>query len=145
KDLIQNTMLALHDGIGLNRVVFAVPTNRNQLKGRSVIGSDNNPIFNQFSIDVLPGSLFEKIMSKPTTLWLDDHNREKFWPHIPEDFQRKICNSSFFISSIHQNDKPYALIYADRHTVQCRLDERSYKLFKRITTEMMKCLNRPRD
>lgn len=141
KIIIQTTMQALHDGLGLNRVVFGLITNNQKaIKARSVVGSDNDPAFNQFSINLIPGSLFERMMSGSNTLWIDEHNREKYGPLIPESFQERIGTNGFFVSTLHVNGKAIGLFYADRHTDHCRLDERSYRLFKRISKQVVRKL-----
>ena len=141
KIIIQTAMQAMHDGLGLNRVVFGLITNnRKQIKARSVIGSDNDPGFNRFSINLPPGSLFERMMSGANTLWIDKHNREKYAPLIPESFQKKIGNTGFFVATLHIHGKAVGLFYADRHTHHCHLDERSYRLFKRVTTLVVRNL-----
>ena len=141
KIIVQTAMQAMHDGLGLNRVVFGLITNNNrQIKARSVMGSDNDLHFNQFSIDLNEGTLFERMMTGSNTLWVDEHNWKKYGSLIPEKFQHKIGNNGFFVSTLHINGKAVGLFYADRHSHHCRLDERSYRLFKRISTEVIKNL-----
>jgi len=138
KIVIQTAMQAMHDGLGLNRVVFGLITNnKKQIKARSVIGSDNDPGFNQFSINLPPGSLFERMMSGSNTLWIDEHNREKYGPLIPESFLHKVGNNGFFVSTLHIHGRAVGLFYADRHTQHCHLDERSYRLFKRLIKQVI--------
>jgi len=141
KVIIQTAMQAMHDGMGLNRVVFGLITNNNQsIKARSVIGSDNDPNFNQFSIELLPGTLFERMMTGSNTLWVDEHNRDKYGHLIPDKFLHRVGNNGFFVSTLHINGKAIGLFYADRHTHHCRLDQRSYRLFKRISSQVIKKL-----
>ena len=141
KIIIQTAMQAMHDGLGLNRVVFGLITNnKKQIKARSVMGSDNDPHFNQFNIDLNPGTLFERMMTGSNTLWVDKHNWAKYGPLIPEKFQHKVGNNGFFVSTLHIHGRAVGLFYADRHTHHCRLDERSYRLFKRISTQIIKNL-----
>jgi HD-like signal output (HDOD) protein len=143
KDIIQMTMLAIHDGLGLNRVVFALLTSaKNELRARSIIGSGNDPIFNQFAIGLEKGNLFSIVMEKPQALWLDDHNRTKFWKLVPLGFQHRIKINSFFVMSVFIKGKPIGMFYADRHTTACKLDKKSYQLFKQLVSEATLALTR---
>jgi HD-like signal output (HDOD) protein len=141
KIIIQTAMQAMHDGLGLNRVVFGlISNNRKSIKARSIMGSDNDPNFNQFQIELLPGTLFERMMTGSNTLWVDQHNRAKYGHLVPESFLHKVGANGFFVSTLHVNGKAVGLFYADRHTDHCHLDERSYRLFKRISSQVIKKL-----
>jgi HD-like signal output (HDOD) protein len=141
KIIIQTAMQAMHDGLGLNRVVFGlISNNRKSIKARSIMGSDNDPNFNQFRIELLPGTLFERMMTGSNTLWVDQHNRAKYGHLVPESFLHKVGANGFFVSTLHVNGKAVGLFYADRHTDHCHLDERSYRLFKRISSQVIKKL-----
>jgi len=122
----------LHDGLGLNRVVFTMleGLEHEQLNARYMLGTDNDPEFNQFKISLVPSNLFTHVMKKSQSIWLNTGNKEKYWKLVPESLKKIINTSSFFAGSVFVDDKPIGLFYADRHIGDCQLDEASYKRFK---------------
>lgn len=142
-DMIAITMKAMHDGIGLNRVVFAaLDTENNSLLAHAVAGTENDPNFNRFHLSLKQPHLFYHLMEKMQGIWISDKNREKFWPLVPKEFQHMIMLNSFFAMSIFVNNKPVGLVYADRHTKDCTLDTHSYQYFKTVCMQLAKSLSR---
>lgn len=142
RDVLMLTMEGMHDGLGLNRVMFAMLTpDKDQLKARRILGSDNDPLFNRFAVDLNGHNLFVRLLEKPVALWLDDENRSKFFPLIPISVHKLIRNDSFYVMSLFIRDKPVGIFYADRHTRSCRLDAQSYKYFKHLVTQASMCLS----
>lgn len=136
KDVIQHTMLAMHDGLALNRVVFALlQLGQSRLKARSIIGSERDLAFNQFSVDLKSGSLFEALINKPQPLWVDEHNWRKLCATIPVEFLQQIHNDSFYVMPVTTKAKTIGIFYADRSNGCCRLDPRSFKLFQRLVQQ----------
>ncbi len=127
---------ALHEGLGLNRVVFfLLSRDKSQLNARSVVGAEHEPHFNRFHIDLYTSKLFRSLMSKQQSLWLDDPNREKFQMLLPGNFFDITHNDSCYLMSVFVKGKPVGLFYADRHSHECRLDERSYRHFKKVVIQ----------
>ena len=122
----------LHDGLGLNRVVFTMleGIEHDELYARYMSGTDNDPEFNQFKISLFPTNLFTHVMKKPQSIWLNDGNKEKYGKLVPDSLKEIIHTSSFFAGSVFVGDKPIGLFYVDRHTEDCHLDEATYKRFK---------------
>lgn len=134
---------AMHDGIGLNRVVFArLNDDGRMLVAAKVAGADNDPIFNRFQINLAIPNLFSRLMERPQAIWMNDTNRNKYWSLVPVEVQKLLTTNSFFAMSVHVNGKPWGLFYADRHTSACQLDETSYKYFKTITSQTARALQR---
>ena len=130
--LMTLVMRAMHDGLGLNRVVFAMleGIDHDELKARYMAGTDNDPEFNQFMISLVPVNLFTHVMKKAQSIWLNDENKEKYLKLIPQKFQEIIRTESFFAGSVFVDGKPIGLFYADRHTRDCHLDKKTYNRFK---------------
>lgn len=145
-ELIARAVHGMHDGIGLNRVVFAEydPVTL-QLKSRIVAGASNDPHFSRFNISLKKPSLFSELMKKTQGILINDVTRQKFWPMIPEEFARFIGTNSFIAVSLHIKSRPLGLFYADRHTSSCQLDNTSYNYFKTLSVNIGKILeNYPR-
>lgn len=131
--ILSLTMDGMHDGIGLNRVVFSLLTQeRHQLRARAIAGADNDPVFKRFLIELNGAHLFTRLMEKPQALWINDTNRLKFWPIVPKPFQRIIGGNSFFVLSVFVKERPVGLFYADRHSMDCALDPHAYHRFKQL-------------
>lgn len=138
-ELIQHIVSAMHDGIGLNRVVFCLYNEDDYLlQGHVFKGSENDPIFNRFKIETGGSTLFSHLIAKPQAVLMNESTRAKFWPLIPEDFQKLINTNSFVAMSIFIKNKPYGLFYADRHTSACQIEDRSYNYFKTLCTHATK-------
>lgn len=133
-ELLELGMHGYHEGLGLNRVVFAMLSKeRDQLQARHLAGTDNDPMFSQFAIQLEPANLFTHIMKKQQSVWINDENRERFFPLVPTDVRRLIKTESFMASSIFAKEKPIGLIYADRHLGDSHLDSHTYERFKRLS------------
>ncbi len=132
-ELMRKTVHGMHDGIGLNRVVFCMlGPNRKKLVSRYMLGADNDPIFSRFEIDLAKPHLFTRLLDKQVSLWINDNNRKKFWPLMPAEVKTLIKTNSFYAMSIHVRGKAMGLFYADRRSLDCKLDEQSYKQFRQI-------------
>lgn len=140
-EFIQHVVSAMHDGVGLNRVVFCLYNKDEKvLQGNILKGAENDPIFNRFKIEVSETDIFSHLISKPQAILMNESTRTKFWPLVTVDFQKLIQTNSFVAMSIFIKDKPYGLFYADRHTATCQIEDRSYNYFKTLCTHATKVL-----
>lgn len=142
-DPIAGLLEGLHHGLGLNRVVFArlggdaeLPV----LAAEAMVGTDYEPRFNRFRLPLRGSGLFEALMGKPAAVWLNPGNEARLWPLVPEEVKALIGVRSFFAMSLFVGGRPLGLIYADRHSRACRLDERAFEGFKRLVGEARKAL-----
>lgn len=142
-ELISHVLKGMHDGIGLNRVVFArLDTDNKLLKAEKIIGVDNDPLFSRFEIKLEPANLFSRLLEKSQAVLINNQNREKFWPLVPTEFKKLINTNSFMAMSIFVADKPVGLIYADRRNSACQMDTQAYKYFKTVCKHASKVLQR---
>ena len=134
-DVMKEVLVGLHDGVGLNRVAFAMMSRDELLlKSRFMSGVDNNAVFSHFIIHNDGKNLFSMLVKKQQSVWVNESNFSKFWPLVPPDFARMIEVESFFAMSIVVKGKAVGFFYADRHNPNCRLDERAYTRFKQLVT-----------
>lgn len=146
--ILQVAMRGFHDGIGLNRVVFAMLSpDRTTLTARQLIGTDNDPVFNRFHVDIDLDrkDIFTQLFQKPRSVWVNAENRAKIWPLVPAAFKKLINTDSFFAMSVFIHDKPLGTFYADRHTHDSELDIKSYERFKRLCGMVSKGIERTRE
>lgn len=129
--LMELVLRGMHDGIGLNRVVFAaLSPDRKTLNVRYVAGGDHDPAFDQFYLDLTERHLFASLMQGPKGVWVNAENEGEYWPQLPEAFQRLIKTRSFFVQSVFRGDRPVGLFYADRAGTECLLDVKAFKRFQ---------------
>lgn len=141
EQLIHIITNAMHDGIGLNRVVFCHYIEEERMMKPFVIkGTENDFLFNRFKIEVNSANLFTHLVKKQQALLINDSNRGNYWKLVQPEFQKLINNNSFVVMTIFRKGKPYGMFYADRHTSNCQLDERSYSYFKTLCTHTAKIL-----
>jgi HD-like signal output (HDOD) protein len=140
-EIIRIAVHAIHDGLGFHRVVFATqPLIRPYLEARFMAGTDNDPAFNQFRIQLDNHNLFSRMLEKPAAIWINDDNRNRYWQSIPSDFKVLVKINSFCAASIHVGAKPMGLFYADRHSKDCGIDKQAFALFRHIGQLTAKCL-----
>lgn len=131
----------LHDGVGLNRVVYTqLDSESNRLVAKAVIGADNDPVFNRFNIQLAQAHLFQQLISKSQAVCINDENRKQFWSLVPAEFQKLIGTNSFAAMSIFLDNKLHGLVYADRHTSSCQIDTSSYNYFKKLCNSLSTAL-----
>ena len=141
EQFLQHVVSAMHDGIGLNRVVFCLYDQEVKiLQGNVFKGAENDPMFNRFKVKISESDIFSHLIRKPQAVLVNDKTRIKFWPLVTQDFQKLINTNSFVAMSIFINNKPYGLFYADRHTSICQIEDRSYNYFKTLCTHATKVL-----
>jgi len=132
-ELISFILKGMHDGIGLNRVLFATINHDNKtLQPEKIIGAATDPVFNRFEVSLKVPNLFSRLLEKTQAVLIKDSNRVKFWPMVPAEVQKIIGTNSFIAMSVVLDNKPVGLFYADRHNSACQLDERSYHYFKAV-------------
>ncbi|VAW92938.1 hypothetical protein MNBD_GAMMA22-542 [hydrothermal vent metagenome] len=135
-DVMSFVLKGMHDGIGLNRVVFLMlNTEKDHLKISSAAGTDNDLEFNSIDVNLKKRNLFVILLEKQQAVWLNESNLTKIWPLVPTEIQQIAKTKSFFAMSVHVNDKPIGIFYADRHNEACTLDSNSYNHFKTLCTE----------
>ncbi len=141
KELIHLVLQGMHDGIGLNRVIFATRDQETQtMVPYSIKGADNDPVFNRFTIKLHKENLFGRLMQKTQAIVINNKTRSTFWELIPKDFKKLIVTDSFVAMSVFVNNKELGVFYADRHTVDCQIDDASYRLFKSLCTNAMEVM-----
>lgn len=133
----------LHQGIGLNRVVYAVISpDRKKLEAKLIVGGDNDPAFKQFQIQISTPNLLTRLLEKPQYLCVNEANRQKFWQSIPSEFKIMTKVNSFVAMLVYAQSKPVGLLYADRETSACDIEQQSYLLFKHLGRVAVKCLEK---
>lgn len=134
-DMMSLVLKGLHEGIGLDRVVFALMTaDRGIVRAKYVLGADKDSPLRNFQFETKSPHLFSRLLSKMQSVWVNASNKATFASLLPDDICHMIGGSGdFFAMSVFVHDKPVGLVYGDRRHGSCQLDEHSYQEFKRLT------------
>ncbi|MCE5180422.1 MAG: HDOD domain-containing protein [Betaproteobacteria bacterium] len=132
-DMISLVLKGMHEGIALDRVVFALmTTDRGAVKAKYVVGAMPDSPLRQFQFGIPSTGLFGRLMGKVQSVWFNEDNRKALEPLISQEIWQLIGDGDFFAMSLFMNDRPVGLFYADRKHGSCALDERSYQEFKKL-------------
>lgn len=131
---LEEALGLMRDALGLNRLMFARQLDDGTLVPQALVGTDYEPDFNYLRFEPDPRSLFSVLMRKPSALWLNEGNVDKYWAHVPPPLRKLLEAREFIAMSVFVGGKPYGLLYADRRNPACRLDGRSFETFKRLAT-----------
>ena len=132
-EIVRIVLQGMHDGIGMNRVVFAkLDPDRRYLRASAIVGAENDPVFNRFSIKLNTPHLFVRLLEKSQAIYINNDNRDQYWGMVPIEFRKLIGTNSFMAMSVFSNNELVGLVYADRHTSDCQVDSVSYNYFKKF-------------
>lgn len=133
----------LHTGLGLSRILFAMVTPDGQkVKSRFTLGIRAEDPLRHFEFALGGKDLFCQLMGKMQGVWINDSNREKLWPMLSAPMQKMIGAGDFFAMSLHVDNKPMGMIYADRGHGECGLDPLTYTDFKMLCLQAARGLGK---
>jgi len=132
-DMMGLVLKGMHNGIGLNRVVFALlSADRSKVKAKYVLGAEAGSPLRNFEFGMNVPHLFARLMERMQGVWFNSTNRAKFEPLMPAEIRALTGDGEFFAMSVFVRDKAVGFFYADRGHGSCALDERSYQEFKQL-------------
>lgn len=132
-DMMTLVLKAMHEGIGLNRIVFALITrDRAFLKAKYVHGAAPGSPLHHFDVDLSVQNLFSRLLERMQGVWFSSANAKTLAPLIAPKVLKVIGEGEFFAMSLFVHGKPVGLFYADRKHGECSLDENSYLEFKKM-------------
>ena len=132
-DMMSLVLQGMHEGIGLNRIVFSlISRDRAFLKAKYVHGAPEGSSLRQFEVDLRSPNLFVRLLEKMQGVWFSAANAKMLAPMIPPEVLKIIGEGEFFAMSVFVHGKPIGLFYADRKHGDCHLDEHSYTEFKQL-------------
>ncbi len=133
-DMMSLVLAGMHQGIALNRVMFALLSgDRSKLKAKYMLGVEPDSPLRNFELDMRGMHLFARLMEKVQGVWYRDSNRATLEPLISNELRQQIGEGEFFAMSIFAHGQAVGLIYADRKHGTCGLDEHSYNEFKQLS------------
>lgn len=133
----------LHTGLGLSRILFAMVTpDGNKVKSRFSLGIKSDDPLRHFEFSLAGKDLFCQLMGKMQGVWVNEGNREKLWPMVSPGLQKVIGAGDFYAMSLHVDNKPIGMIYADRGHGECGLDPLTYTDFKMLCLQAARGLGK---
>lgn len=132
-DMMSLILRGMHEGIGLNRIVFMLLTRDHaHLKTKYVHGAPPGSPLQQLEVSLRIPNLFSRLLEKMQGVWFSAANAKTLAPLIPPEVSQVIGEGEFFAMSLFVHGKPVGLFYADRNHGECSLDEHSYMEFKKL-------------
>lgn len=133
----------LHSGLGLSRILFAMVTpDGKRVKARFTLGIKAEEPLRHFEFSLDGKDLFCQLMGKMQGVWINEGNRAKLWPMVAPGIQQMVGAGDFYAMSLHVNNKPLGLIYADRGHGECGLDPMTYTDFKMLCLQAARGLGK---
>lgn len=138
-DLLLLVVRGMRDGVGLERVVFALLTSdRGTLAAKYVVGATEDSPLKAFRFDMGSRHLLSMLMAKPQAIWMTEANRAKYAGYLNEDIARITSGHEFHAMSLSVHGKVIGLFYVDR--AGRPLDADSYEKFKKLCGQAATCM-----
>lgn len=135
-DMMSLVMKGMHEGIGLDRVVFALMMpDRSAVRVKYVVGAEPVSPLRHFGFSMQTSNLFARLMGKVQGIWVRGDNRVQLGALIDEEILAMTEGQDFFAMSVYVREKPVGLFYADRKDSDDPLNEKNYQEFKNLTLQ----------
>ena len=133
---ISRTFRELRESAGMDRTMFAMLTpDRKRLRARFILGAAREAPIRRFQLDVEQRHLFSLLLTKPQEFWLNEDNRDKFLPLIPEALHRTLDLRGFFVTSLFVRNRPLGILYGDCNREQ-GLDKDGFARFRQLSRRL---------
>jgi HD-like signal output (HDOD) protein len=131
-ELLVLVMRGMRNGVGLERIVFALLSNdRATLSARAVVGAEENAPIKAFRFNMADKHLFSVLMAKPQAIHLTADNRVKYAAYLTEDIVKTTSGRDFCAMSISLHGKVIGMFYGDGGVV----DASHYEKFKKLCAQ----------
>lgn len=121
----------LRAGLGLERALIALITPDGQrLRCRLTQGVRAEDPLRQFEFPLASRDLFGQLMARMQGVWINPDNRARLWPLVRPELRQAIGAGDFYAMSLHTDNGPFGLVYADGGQSQAGLDADRYRDFK---------------
>jgi HD-like signal output (HDOD) protein len=138
-DLLVLVVRGMRDGVGLERVVFALLTHdRNWLGAKYVVGAEDASPLKAFRFDMRGKHLLSVLMAQSQAVWMTQENRVKYAAYLNEDIIGTTSGHEFFAMSLKVHGKIIGLFYGDRNGSV--MNAGSYEKFKKLCGQAAICM-----
>lgn len=131
--LMARILTAMHDGLAMDRVVFALMSSDQTLKARFTRGIEEGSPMHRLNFSLVEKHLFTQLMSKMQSVWYRDATQQKLSPLLLPKLRAQIGRGEFMAMSVFVQDKPLGFFYAD-YGDNGHMDENVYNGFKQLCT-----------
>jgi len=121
--ILQGLMQGLTQGLGLQRVSLNLINSNHRLKTAQSVGFPEDHLFRSFEADLEIPSLFKKLTEKPGCIHLNDGNRAKLAPMLPDNFKAWLPEHDCLLMSLHMKKRAIAIVYADTGESSSAIDD----------------------
>lgn len=128
-------------GLGLKRaLILQLSEDRETLCVTDTFGQDIESL-QSLIIPLKPSNLFSKLLQKPAALRVDEKSNSNVMTLIPAEFKQATNNvGNFFTTSLFDDKKPIAIVYADEGDSGDLMRESQYQYFKALCKAAGYCL-----
>ena len=144
-NIVMETVLdGLHNGVGLDRALFALVTpDRQSLSSKYALGDNNGILNRKFSFNLANpyANILKLCMKKQQPLWLNPDSDTVLTEKLSDKLIEITGTQHFFIAPIIVSNKTIGLYYADRQPSKRPLDQESFDNFQFFTQQSNLVLN----
>ncbi|MCP1674954.1 HD-like signal output (HDOD) protein [Natronocella acetinitrilica] len=116
---------ALHHGYGLSRAIFLRLDRRGDYcRPYMALGCEGDPHLPDLELSSLPGTQIHAFLHAPQAQWLDGSALQAWRAELPLRGRRLFCGESALVGPVRDVNGLCGLIYADRTSTECALNER---------------------
>ncbi|MEH6650770.1 MAG: HDOD domain-containing protein [Motiliproteus sp.] len=139
-EVLKLLLRAVVDSLGIERVLCYHVNYELKMTPLGHRGCSNSEPLTSLTLNLSIPGLFKRLSQKTLTVWINDQNRDKAWPALPERF-KKLCHPrSFIISSLFGKEPQPLICYADMKDPEHQLNEFQSKQYKRLVAAAGHCL-----
>jgi hypothetical protein len=131
--LMSRVLTAMHDGLAMDRVVFALMSADQTIKARFTRGIEDGAPLNRLNFSLLEKHLFAQLMGKMQAVWYRDATQQKLSPLLLPKLRAQIGRGEFMAMSVFVHDKPLGFFYVD-YGDKGQMDDNVYNGFKQLCT-----------
>ena len=137
-EILELILEGIYCGIGMDRALFALLSpNRKYLRAKTARGASTHLLMNGFRFEVTHDkpNIFHFVIESQSALWVPDRSAAAIQKLIPDNVERIIGNSPFFIAPTIVEGKPIGVFFADRHDSGRELTHEDYEAFKQFAIQ----------
>lgn len=141
QQIIEETLVALHNEVGLKRILFAVPADAGKsICARYYRGIGSNSPLRGFRFERGDSNLFARLVEKPQHVWVHAGNWDRLVRPNSAEMRELLGESEFCAASIFVHSRLMGVCYGDEFPFTAGLDEHQYQQFKDLCNSLMRRL-----
>ena len=115
--ILQVMLKGQFQGLGMKRLALCLVSVQNRsIRSAQVAGFDKQHPIAFFETELSGATLFSRLCTKQACVHINDSNRSKYTPLLPDGFAELASKGDWVVMSIFSANKPIALLYADMNS-----------------------------